>query len=143
MGNFTSGFKELAQKLANAKLETPIAIDNALVETTYSVLADVKDNSPIDTATLEKSWEVEQDNLQLGNSTDNDIHGMSVWASPDIISTNPKYPNGEYYPPLIENGYMLPNGKYYQGRHMLHNAMTPTSNNLKNNLTKELKDVFK
>jgi microcompartment protein CcmK/EutM len=48
MGNFTSGFQELANKLVKAQQKVPIAIDNALIDTGYSVVGHAKDNSPID-----------------------------------------------------------------------------------------------
>lgn len=143
MSSFTSGFKELAQKLQNAKQTTPIAIDNALIDTSYEVIASAKDSSPIDTSTLEQSWEVNKNTLQLGENASGENHSLEVWASPDIIATNPKHPDGEYYPPMIENGFDLPNGKHFTGKHMLANAMTPAKNNLNSNLIKEIKDVFK
>jgi hypothetical protein len=142
MGNFTSGFQELANKLIKAQQKVPVAIDNALIDTGYSVVGHAKDNSPIDTSTLEQSWEIEDDNLQLGDTALDDTHSLSVWSSPTIIATNPKHPNGEYYSPMIENGFDLPNGKHYPAQNMLKNAMTPAKDDLKNNLTSQLGDVF-
>ena len=46
MSGFTSGFKELANKLTKAEAKVPIAIDNALLETSYEVIAVAKDRSP-------------------------------------------------------------------------------------------------
>ena len=142
MGNFTNGFKELSDKLIKGKQKVPIAIDNALIDTGYAVVGVAKDRSPIETSTLEQSWEIEQDNLQLGENVQDDTHSVTVWSSPDIIATNPKSPNGDYYPPRIENGYTMANGKKYVGHHMLKVAMTPAKKNLKSNLQQELKEVF-
>jgi hypothetical protein len=38
---------------------------------------------------------------------------------------------------------MKKNGEYYVGVHMLENSVTLAKDNLKNNLTKEIKDVFR
>lgn len=142
MGDFTSGFQEMINKLNKAKLKTSIAIDNALIDTGYGVVARAKDRSPIDTSTLEKSWEIEPDNIQLGESVSDNNHNITVWSSPDIISTNPKTPNGDYYPLRIENGFDLPNGKHYPAQNMLKNAMTLAKDDLKTNLKNQLSEVF-
>jgi hypothetical protein len=142
LGNFTSGFQELVNKLNQAKTLTPIAIDYALEETGETGASDASYNSPVDTHTLETSWEVNPDTKQTGDNTLDGVHSVEIWSNPDIISMNPKHPDGEYYPPLIENGFMRPNGSYYTGVHMLKNAMTKAEQNLKDNLAKEIKDVF-
>ena len=142
MGNFTSGFQELANKLTKAQQKVPIAIDNAILETGYDIIAIAKDRSPIDTGTLESSWNFNEDTKQIGSNTDNDTHSIEVFSDPKIIETNPKSPDGDYYPPRIENGYTMNNGKKYVGHHMLKVAMTPAKNNLKNNLKKELKGAL-
>lgn len=46
MSNFTSGFNEMINKLNKAKQNTSIAIDNAILETGYDVIAIAKDRSP-------------------------------------------------------------------------------------------------
>lgn len=142
MGNFTSGFQELVEKLNKAKQKTPIAIDNAILETGYDVIAVAKDRSPIDTSTLERSWDFNEKTKQIGETATDNTHSIEVWSDPSVIATNPNHPNGEYYPPMIENGFDMPNGKHYSGQHMLKVAMTPAKNNLKNNLQQELRDVF-
>jgi hypothetical protein len=142
MGSFTSGFQELANKLNQAKQKIPIAIDNAILETGYDVVAICKDRSPIDSGTLEKSWNFNEENKQIGNAVDNGNHSIEIFADTQVIATNPNHPDGEYYPPMIENGFDLPNGKHYNGQHMLKIAMTPAKKNLKNNLQEELKGVF-
>ena len=141
MSNFTSGFNEIINKLNKAKQTTPIAIDNAILETGYDVISVAKDRSPIDTATLEKSWNFNEETKQLG-TTASDVHSVEIFSDTQIIATNPKTPNGDYYPTRIENGYTMANGKKYIGHHMLKVAMTPAKKNLKDNLQQELKEVF-
>ena len=142
MGNFTSGFQEMINKLNKAKQEVPTAIDNSILETGYDVIAVAKDRSPIDTGTLESSWTFNEDTKQIGSNTDNGTHSVEIFSDPQIIATNPKTPNGDYYPTRIENGYTMANGKKYIGHHMLKVAITPAKKNLKSNLQQELKEVF-
>lgn len=141
MSNFTNGFQEMINKLNRAKQKVPIAIDNSILETGYDVIAIAKDRSPIDTSTLERSWNFNEETKEMGNTASN-IHSIEIFSDPKVIATNPKTPNGDYYPTRIENGYTMANGKKYVGHHMLKIAMTPAKKNLKGNLKQELKEVF-
>lgn len=132
----------MINKLNQAKQKAPTAIDNAILETGYDVISIAKDRSPIDTSTLERSWNFNEETKQIGNNSDDGIHSIEVFSDPSVIATNPNHPNGEYYPPKIENGFDMPNGKHYSGQHMLKVAMTPAKKNLKSNLKDELKGVF-
>ena len=143
LSGFTSGFQELVNKLTEAEKLVPIAIDYALEDTGEKVAKTASKNSPVDTQTLQQSWDVNPDTKQTGENSTNNTHSIEVWSDPEIIAMNPKHPNGEYYPPLIENGFTKPNGKFYSGRHMLKNAMTPAKDDLEINLMKQLGDVFK
>jgi hypothetical protein len=143
LGGFTSGFKELVDKLNDAKTLVPSAIDYALEETGETCAEDTAKASPVKTTILQTSWEVNPDSKQTGGNTSDDTHSLEVWSNPEIIAIHPEHPDGEYYPPLIENGFMKKDGKYYTGVHMLKNSVTKAKDNLKDNLTKEIKDVFR
>jgi hypothetical protein len=91
---------------------------------------------------MEESWEIKEDNKQTGSSEETSLHSITFWSNPEIIAMNPKHPNGEYYPPLIEDGFDLPNGKHYKGIHMFKNTLTLCPKNLKANLKNRLSEVF-
>jgi hypothetical protein len=143
LGGFTSGFIELVNKLNDAKILVPNAIDYALEETGGTCVEDTANRSPVKTGTLQASWEINPDTKQTGGNSEDDIHSLEIQSNPEIIAIHPEHPDGEYYPPLIENGFMKKNGEYYVGVHMLKNSVTLAKANLKNNLTKEIKDVFR
>lgn len=141
MGDFTSGFKEFENKLDNTKKLIGWAIDYSLDEVSTQLIEDAQSRTPIDTGTLFDSWEVRQDNRKTGYSEDS-THSIEVWSNPDIIATNPKHPNGEYYSDKIENGFLMTNGKFYRGRHMFKLAFSSCNRNLKASLKKQLGSVF-
>lgn len=95
----------------------------------------------IDTGTLFDSWKIREDNKRTGGYVDS-THSLEVFSDPSVIATNPKHPNGEYYSPMIENGFVKPNGKYYRGKHMLKLAFSNCKRNLKANLRKNIGEVF-
>lgn len=145
MGSFTSGFDEFIKKIEDIKILAPYAIDISLEQTANQCIEDTQrviyETNTIDTGTLYDSWKIREDNKQTGGYQDS-THILTVWSDPSVIAMNPKHPDGEYYPPLIENGFIKPNGKYYRGKHMLKKAFSNCPRNLKANLKKQFKGVF-
>ena len=89
--------------------------------------------------------------MKIVNLTPHDINiinedgnkQIEVWSNPDIIATNPKHPNGEYYPYLIEYGWIDKSGVFHQGDHMWESASTLGKNDLLNDISEEINKKVK
>jgi hypothetical protein len=146
MGGFTEGFDQFYKKIDEIKILAPLAIDISIEETAEKCIEDIQkviyEKNAIDTGALYDSWKIREDNKQTGGYVDS-THSLEVWSDPTIVvDEHPKHPGGEYYPPLIENGFIKPNGKRYKGIHMLKLAFSNCKRNLKANLKKNIGDVF-
>ena len=138
MSGSIEGLDDFKKFLDRVDTLTQFAIQEALQETGEKCVEDCQNNTlpAIDTGTLFDSWKMVQDDKQRGTNS------ITILSDPDVIATNPKHPNGDYYSPMIENGFIKPNGKLYRGQHMLKNAFSNCKRNLKANLRKELGSAF-
>lgn len=111
---------------------------NGVDEVGRRMAENARDFSAYDTGTLRSSWGVRQDNIinEDGNKQ------IEVWSNPDIIATNPKHPNGEYYSIPQEEGYMTPGGVWKPGRWMLSSSMEIAKEELPQVLEEKISKVF-
>lgn len=66
-----------------------------------------------------------------------------MWSSPNIIATNPKHPNGDYYSNYIENGWTDRGGIWHEGDHMLQSSVTIAKHEITSNIKNELNKINK
>ena len=111
---------------------------NGVDEVGRRMAENARDFSAYDTGTLRSSWGVRQDNIinEDGNKQ------IEVWSNPDIIATNPKHPNGEYYSIPQEEGYMTPGGVWKPGRWMLSSSIAIAKEELPQVLEEKISKVF-
>ena len=111
---------------------------NGVDEVGRRMAENARDFSAYDTGTLRSSWGVRQDNIinEDGNKQ------IEVWSNPDIIATNPKHPNGEYYSIPQEEGWTDASGKFHEGRWMLSSSITIAREELPQVLEEKISKVF-
>ena len=111
---------------------------NGVDEVGRRMAENARDFSAYDTGTLRSSWGVRQDNIinEDGNKQ------IEVWSNPDIIATNPKHPNGDYYSIYQEEGWTDASGKFHEGRWMLESAKTIAQEELPQVLSNKIENLF-
>ena len=136
----TSNFESFMKTLENNKMDCDNAIEQGLNKTCTDMVKNATDFTiRVDTATLKKSWEIN------GEQTINEdgLHQKQVWSSPNIIATNPKHPNGDYYSNYIENGWTDRGGIWHEGDHMLQSSVTIAKHEITSNIKNELNKINK
>ena len=133
-----SGFKEFITNQDSYIDKWNKAMDKATYEIGQTIVITASDLSPVDTGTLQESWEI---NYEATKNEDGN-HEKEVFSNPEIIATNPKHPNGNYYSYYIEHGFTKPDGSWYEGKHMLESGITVGKNNMKNIIFDNINEEF-
>lgn len=134
-----SGVINFLQDIERTKVEIEQAIEDGVIKNCRNVCSNAYFNSRIDTGTMRESYQL--NNEESIRTTGE--HQKQAWSNPSIIATNPKHPNGEYYPYLIEYGWIDKSGVFHQGDHMWESASTLGKNDLLNDISEEINKKVK